>query len=128
MSMKRNVAGLVVGTVLLASPVFAQVQMTPDDAVSAAQNQLGVLEYCQSEGHIDGTAVDTQKRILEMMPAATDQARVDAAYEQGKEGVVSALGVEQSLAEAATAQGTDVAAFCTQMAAMLEQAAAQMPN
>lgn len=126
--MKHAMIGLTMGAALFAVPGFAQTQMTPDDAVSAARNQLGVLEYCRDEGHIDGTAAETQTRILGMMPDATDQARVDAAYEKGKTGTVSALGVEQSLSESASAQGTDEAALCTQMAAMLAQAASQLPN
>lgn len=111
-----------------ALPAFAQQAMGPDDAIAAARNQLGVLEYCQANGHIDETAAATQTRILDMMPPATDAAKIEAAYEKGKAGTVSALGVEQSLADAATAQNTDEATLCTQMAAMLEQAAAQLPQ
>lgn len=124
--MRRFFIGLLISASAL--PALAQQAMGPDDAIAAARNQLGVLEYCQSNGHIDGTAVATQSKILGMMPPPTDAAKIEAAYEKGKAGTVSALGVEQTLAATATAQSTDEAALCTQMAAMLEQAAAQLPQ
>lgn len=99
----------------------------PDMAVSAARNQLGVLEYCQSEGHIDGAAVETQTELLAMMPAATDEDAAQAAYAKGQEGTVSAMGVEQSLADAAAQQGADEAALCDQLASLVVQAGEQVP-
>ncbi|TXB68274.1 hypothetical protein FQV27_13055 [Paracoccus aurantiacus] len=101
---------------------------SPDAAVSAAKNQLGVLEYCVAQGHIEGDSVEIQTKMMEMLPAAQDQAAVDAAYEKGKEGTVSAMGVEQTLSDAATAQGADEAALCGQLAQMVEQAGAQLPK
>lgn len=124
--MRSLIAGLMLTVAAL--PAFAQSEMTPDDAIAAARNQLGVLEYCQTSGHIDETAAATQTRILEMMPAATDETKVETAYEKGKAGTVSALGMEQTLEAAATAQSSNEATLCTQMAAMLEQAAAQLPK
>ncbi|MFC3568519.1 pore-forming ESAT-6 family protein [Paracoccus sp. TOH] len=113
---------------LLGGAALAQTAPNPDMAVAAAKNQLGVLEYCQAEGHIDGKAAETQGKIMAMLPAAQDAAAVEAAYEKGKTGTVSAMGVEQSLADAAKAQGAEVAALCTQIAAAVEQAAAQLPQ
>lgn len=113
---------------LFAGAAVAQTAPSPDMAVAAAKNQLGVLEYCQTEGHIDGTAIETQTRIMAMFPAAQDEAAVDASYEKGKTGTVSAMGVEQSLADAAKAQGADEAALCKQIAQAVEQAAAQLPK
>ena len=125
--MRNILCGLAL--ISFAAPAFAQTAAPgPDDAIAAARNQLGVLEYCQSKDYIDGTAVETQTKILEMLPPATDTAKIDAAYEAGKAGTVSAMGIEQSIADAATAQGVDEAALCTQMATMLEQAAAQLPQ
>ena len=106
----------------------AQDAQDPDAAVSAARNQLGVLEYCQAEGHIDGNAVEIQGKMIEMLPAATDEDAAVAAYEKGKEGTVSAMGVEQTLAEAATAQSADEAALCAQLAQLVEQAGEQLPQ
>ena len=116
------------GLAMAASAATAQDAQDPDAAVSAARNQLGVLEYCQAEGHIDGNAVEIQGKMIEMLPAATDEDAAVAAYEKGKEGTVSAMGVEQSLAEAATAQSADEAALCTQLAQLVEQAGEQLPQ
>lgn len=109
-----------------AAPAAAAPNM--DDAAAAAKNQLGVLEYCQTAGHIDGKSVEIQTKMIALIPPATDAAKVDAAYEKGKAGSVSAMGTEQSLADAATAQSTDEAALCKQLAAMVEQAGAQLPQ
>ena len=129
MSKILKTAALALPFALLSGAAFAQTAApTADDAVAAAQNQLGILEYCQTAGHIDDKAVEVQKKMLTLLPAATDTAKVDAAYAKGKEGVVSAMGVEQSVADGATAQGTDEAALCKQMGAMVEQAGAQMPQ
>ncbi len=108
--------------------VAASAQQNMDDAVAAAQNQLGVLEYCVAEGHIDGAAVEVQTKIMAMLPPATDTAKVTAAYEAGKAGKISALGIDQELGEAAAAQGAEVAALCTQIADVVKQAGAQLPQ
>ncbi|MFV0293323.1 MAG: pore-forming ESAT-6 family protein [Paracoccus sp. (in: a-proteobacteria)] len=116
------------GFALMAGVAGAQTTPDPDAAISAARNQLGVLEYCAAEGHIDNAAAEVQTKMLDMMPAAQDEAAVEAAYQKGKEGTVSAMGVEQSLADAATAQGSDVAALCGQLSTMVQQAGEQLPK
>lgn len=117
-----------VGLLMTATAASAQTAPDPDMAVSAARNQLGVLEYCQAQGHIEGNAAEIQAKMITMLPAATDEAAATAAYEKGKEGTVSAMGVEQTLADAATAQGVEEAALCTQLAQLVEQAGAQLPK
>lgn len=96
-------------------------------AYESARNQLGVLIYCQDKGYIDGAAVETQNRLLAMIPAG-DAAKGDAAEAKGKEGTVSAMGVERSLADAAKEQNTSEDALCKQMDALLQQLAAQVPS
>lgn len=95
-------------------------------AYESARNQLGVLGYCQEKGFIDGKAVETQTKLLTMIPAG-DTAAGDAAEAKGKEGTVSAMGVERSLSDAATEQGTTEDALCKQMDALLQQLATQVP-
>ena len=119
--------GLVLGATGIAAAQEAATTQDPDTAVSAARNQLGVLEYCQTEGHIDSAAVDIQTELLALMPAATDEAAAQTAYEKGQQGTVSAMGVEQSLADAAAEQGTDEAALCTQLASLVQQAGEELP-
>ena len=95
-------------------------------AYESARNQLGVLAYCQEQGHIDGKAVEIQTKLLAMIPAG-DAAKGDAAEAKGKEGTVSAMGVERTLADAATEQNTTEEALCKQMEGLLEQLASQVP-
>ena len=96
-------------------------------AYESARNQLGVLIYCQDKGYIGNAAVETQNKLLTMIPAG-DVAKGDAAEAKGKEGTVSAMGVERSLADAATEQKTTEDALCKQMDALLQQLAAQIPS
>ncbi|SDD96051.1 hypothetical protein SAMN05421538_103121 [Paracoccus isoporae] len=120
---------LALGLALTAGLAHAQdgAAQDPDMAVSAARNQLGVLEYCQAQGHIDGAAIETQTELLAMMPAASDEAAAEEAYAKGQDGMVSAMGVEQSLADAASQQGADEAALCGQLASLVVQAGEQVP-
>ena len=96
-------------------------------AYESARNQLGVLTYCQDKGFIDGKAVETQVKLLAMIPPG-DTAAGDAAETKGKTGTVSAMGVERSLSEAATEQKTTEDALCRQMDTLLHQLAAQIPS
>ncbi|QRZ14021.1 pore-forming ESAT-6 family protein [Paracoccus methylovorus] len=95
-------------------------------AYESARNQLGVLAYCQEQGHIDGTAVEIQTKLLAMIPPG-DAAGGDAAEAKGKEGTVSAMGVERTLEDAAKEQNTTEEALCKQMEGLLQQLAAQVP-
>lgn len=109
---------------------------TPTDSAAApqdsgatyesARNQLGVLIYCQEKGFIDAAAVETQNRLLAMIPPG-DTAKGDAAEAKGKAGTVSAMGVERSLADAAKEQNSSEEALCKQMDALLKQLASQVP-
>ena len=95
-------------------------------AYESARNQLGILQYCQGKGFIDGKAVETQTKLLAMIPAG-DTAKGDAAEAKGKEGSVSAMGVERKLDDAAKEKSTTEEALCKQMDALLQQLAAQVP-
>lgn len=95
-------------------------------AYASARNQLGVLSYCQEQGHIDGKAVEIQTKLLTMIPAG-DVAAGDTAEAAGKEGTIQAMGMETTIADAATKQSTTEAALCQQMDAMIQQLAAQLP-
>ena len=109
------------------APAAAAAQPDMGAAYESARNQLGVLIYCQDKGYIGSTAVETQNKLLTMIPAG-DVAKGDAAEAKGKEGTVSAMGVERSLADAATEQKTTEDALCKQMDALLQQLAAQVPS
>lgn len=110
-----------------AAPDAAAMQMDMGMAYESARNQLGVLEFCQTEGHIDGKAVEIQTKLLTLLPEG-DKAKGDAAQEKGKTGTVSSMGMEQTLEAAATAQNSSVEALCKQMDTMIQQLAAQLPS
>lgn len=109
-----------------AAPSADVVQTDTSAAYESARNQLGVLSYCQSKGFIGAKAIETQTKLLAMIPPG-DSAMGDAAETKGKAGTVSAMGVERSLSEAATEQKTSEEALCKQMDVLLHQLAAQIP-
>lgn len=108
------------------TPAPGAPQMDAGVAYESARNQLGVLEFCQTQGHIDGKAVEIQTKLLTLIPEG-DTAKGDAAQEKGKTGTVSAMGVESTLADAAKAQNSSVEALCKQMDTMIQSLAAQLP-
>ncbi|MDS9468376.1 pore-forming ESAT-6 family protein [Paracoccus sp. MBLB3053] len=134
------VSALTVGTAIAQEASPAETTAAPEAAVQAeasatdtgaayesARNQLGVLTYCEDKGFIDSRAVATQNRLLGMIPQG-DAAKGDAAETLGKTGTVSAMGVERTLADAASEQKTTEDALCKQMDALLQQLAAQVPS
>lgn len=121
-------AAAIAGTTMTSA--FAQ-QPTPEQmeiAYNAARNQLGVLAYCQEKGFIDGSASEIQTNMMTLIPAPADASKGDAAEAIGREGKISAMGMEQELQTAAKAQGIEEAKLCETMASALKQAAANMPN
>ncbi|MDN3711401.1 pore-forming ESAT-6 family protein [Paracoccus cavernae] len=120
-------AGLAMAQTETTEAPAAGTQMDMGMAYESARNQLGVLEYCQTEGHIDGKAVEIQTKLLTLLPEG-DKAKGDAAQEKGKTGTVSSMGMEQTLDAAATAQNSSVEALCKQMDTMIQQLAAQLPS
>lgn len=126
----RILAAGLAATTLLAGAAFAQEtapQMSMDDAYAAAQNQLGVLEYCQDKTGIDNSVIATQNRLLGMIPAPSDTSEAMDAYEKGKTGTVASMGQEVPLAEVAQTRSTSEEALCSQMAQLVSQAASQIP-
>lgn len=113
---------------LLISGIGAAQAQSPDQmkmAYEAARNQLGVLQYCSDKGLADSSAVDTQKKMLTMLPPPADTTGGDAAEKQGRSGKVVALGMEKSLDDAAKAQGSTTDALCHQMADAVKRGGAQ---
>jgi len=97
-------------------------------AYNSARNQLGILRYCEQNGHIDGEAAEIQTKMLGMVPAPADASAGDAAEEAGKQGKVSAMGAEQDFSASAAAQGVDEAQLCGALANAVKQAGANMPQ
>ena len=118
------------------SPAQAQAQApaaatpTAQDAAAnyeAARNQLGILQYCQEEGHTGPEAVETQARLVGMLPAG-DEAAGTTAEEKGAEGTVAIAGQEMTLADAAEGQGSTEADTCKQIEAAVNDIADSLPQ
>jgi hypothetical protein len=112
-----------------AAPSYAQVSNDQMElAYNSARNQLGVLKYCQNAGHIDGAAVETQTKMLALIPAPSDTSKGDAAEQEGEKGKISAMGVNQDLAAITKAQNVTEKQFCETIANTVKQAGAQLPK
>lgn len=97
-------------------------------AYNAARNQLGILKYCEAQGHVDGEAAEIQTRMLGLVPPPADPAAGDAAEEAGTQGKVSSMGAEQEFSASAAAQGVDEAQLCEALANSVKQAGANLPQ
>jgi hypothetical protein len=105
-------------------PALAQTDMNMM-ARNAAANELGVLEFCHSNGSIDDSAIAAQKQVVARMPAGGP---TDAAEEAGKNGdLLSPNGTKTSISEMADKGSTTVAAMCIQMATNVRAAVANNP-
>ena len=127
--MKASAFAIIAVLAMSAQPAYAQA--TPEQTemfYNSARNQLGILNFCQTEGHIDGTAVEIQERIIGFLPAPTDPAAGDAAQATGEVGTIEAMGVNQDLQQAAETQGASVEQFCDALAATVGQAGSQLPQ
>ncbi len=93
----------------------------------AAHNQLGILQYCQSQGSVGADTVALQQRALGVLPPAQVEG-LDEAETAGKRGVVQFAGSSVQLTDAAKAQNTTVDAMCKQIAALLRSQASQLPQ
>ncbi len=112
-----------------AVPGYAQVSSDQMElAYNSARNQLGVLKYCQNAGHIDAAAVETQTKMIALILVPSDKTKGDAAEQEGENGKISAMGVNQDLATVTKAQNISEKQFCEAIANAVKQAGAQLPK
>ncbi len=107
-----------------AAPTAAQMEM----AYNSARNQLGVLKYCQNEGHIDGDAATIQTKLLGMIPPPADKTAGDEAEKTGEKGTIAAMGVNQEISATVKAQNITEKQFCETIANAIKQVGAQLPK
>jgi len=98
---------------------------------TAAYNQLGVLEFCKSLGHIDGHAIESQNRLIAF---SYDQGSKVSADDKALAERVGLSGIAivgeapsyaaESLADIAAKDRGTVAAVCQSMAKTVDQNAA----
>lgn len=131
--MIRHIA-LVLGVSLAAPAAFAQTAEAPEGAAvdsaatyQAARNQLGILRYCEEQGFSGPEAVETQARLVEMIPEG-DTAAGDIAEQSGTEGVISIGDTEMALAEAVEGQGGTVETTCRELETAVNEVAASLPQ
>lgn len=113
----------------LVAPAFAQASNEQMEmAYNSARNQLGVLKYCQNEGHIDDAAITVQTKLIALIPAPADKAKGDEAEKTGEKGTIAAMGVNQELAASAKAQNVTEKQFCDVVANAVKQVGDQLPK
>ena len=111
-------ASLAGGAVLAQSDPMAM-------ARQASANQLGLMEYCQSQGYADTDAVAASRTSLgRLPPAGAGAPPTDAAEALGRKGTLAVNGTETTLASMASSHNTTVGAMCGQMANSAKQAVA----
>ncbi len=117
--------GFALAATLMSFPALAQGDpMVMARAASA--NQLGVLEYCQAQGHTDAAAVAAMRSTAARLPPAPSTAATDAAEAAGRQGSIVANGTTTTLAGFADTTHTTVPALCKQLAdGAVRSAAAQ---
>ena len=91
----------------------------------AGANQVGVMEYCQSKGWADQSAVDAQKTALSDLPPTTNTSGSTAAEATGKAGSLLNNGTAMPLASMASQTNTSVQALCGKLADSAKMVAAQ---
>lgn len=108
---------------MLTTPAWAQAdQMAMARAMTS--NQLGVLEYCQSQGYADAASVAAERASIARLPPGGDAKSETAAEALGRSGSMSMNGNPMTLTSMASGHNTTVAAMCQQMASSAKQAAA----
>ena len=105
-----------------ASAAAAQVPgRTPETLRSlhlAGRNVLGILQYCQAQGHIGPDAAEAQRNLLRGVPPA-DVPNADEAEEAGRRGIVAFLDSRVPVEAVALAEGILVGTRCRGMALSL---------
>ncbi|MFC2255219.1 pore-forming ESAT-6 family protein [Labrys portucalensis] len=106
-------------TMASATVALAQKGATPEQiqmVYNAGRNQLGLLKYCQDKGFADAQAVDSQTKMLSLLPPPGDPSQGDEAEANGRKGNVSMMGVSQDITTAAKAQGVTEEKLCQTLA------------
>ena len=113
----------------LIQPISAHAQTDPMRmAYLSSSNQLGVMEYCQSKGWADQSAMDAQKKAAANLPPTTDKTGLSEAEATGRKGELLNNGAPMSLATMATKSNTTEQDLCTRMASSAKMVAAQQAS
>ncbi len=126
--MRRRIGTIVM---LIASSAATSALAQADPAAvahTASANQLGILEYCRSQGDVGDDAISAQKSVIARLPASS--APTDAAEALGREGTIAAPnGSTMTLSSMANTHNTTVSALCQRLgSSSLQSAAAYRQN
>ena len=119
------IAGLVLGACIDGGQAVAQTDMVAM-AHNMSANELGILEYCHTEGYIDGTGAAAQTEVMARMPAYAGSTA--AAEATGKSGMFTSPSGTVSLADIAAKGNSTQAALCQQMAENVKKVAASQQS
>lgn len=108
------------------APAPAPNRLDAAQTYEAARNQLGILKYCQAQGHSGGEAVAAQEKMVSMLPQG-DESKGMAAEEKGAKGTVSIAGAEISLKDASERDGISIQDQCKQIESAVNEVAKQLP-
>ena len=130
--MTRLMAPAFACAIVAALPAAAQVEAhrSPEILRSmhlAARNQLGILQYCASQGVVGEDVVALQRQALGALPPAPDAGLAEAEA-AGRRGMVAFDGSEVAFAAAANARGLQVDANCKFIAITVLAQAGQPPR
>lgn len=93
----------------------------------AARNQLGILQYCASQGAVGEDVVALQRQAMTALPPAPEAGLAEAEA-AGRRGMVAFDGSEVTFAAAANARGLRVDANCKFIAITVLAQAGQPPR
>ncbi len=116
--------GLTLACIALPSLAVAQTDVMQMARLAGA-NQIGIMEYCQSNGWADQAAVDAQKASLASLPPATGTNTTAAAEASGLAGNLLNNGTAMPLSSMASQTHTTVKSICGQLATSAKMALAQ---
>lgn len=126
--MTRSIAVLAaaLGLVVAAGPLSAQETGAEDQARAAylaAYNQLGILEYCASQGYVPADAVELQSKMMALLPTPPDPSGAPEAQETGRQGTIAAGDQTMDITGAGTAE-----TICKEIGDAVTTAAAGLPS
>ncbi|MCX2697558.1 MULTISPECIES: hypothetical protein [Ochrobactrum] len=112
-------------SILLSMPlIIASSSAFADDTqllFNSSRNQLGLIKYCATEGHISNDVVTAYEKMITMLPAPADAAQGDQYESAGEQGYSFDGENRTSMQDIADGTGTSIADHCAQFAALTNQ-------
>ncbi|MBO1041141.1 hypothetical protein [Brucella pituitosa] len=111
--------------ILLALPLIITSSLALADDTqllfNSSRNQLGLIKFCATEGHISNDVVDAYAKMITMLPTPADTAQGDQYESAGEQGYSFDGENRTSMQDIADGTGTSIADHCAQFAALTNQ-------